>query len=146
MSIVLVHARANKPIELKSFVAAWRIWFRQFGPSELDWWMDPMPRLNTKDGLSVLLKKDHKFSLDCLCRMLASEAYTNMMHATHPFMVKNDKWIKESRAINPVTGNEVNGAKLRPDAVKEYAALPRAERARLQEAAAKLAAAIEGHR
>lgn len=105
----LPHAN-GQAIPKELFLAGWWVWFERFG-NGLDPATAAMPRGNVAQGLAQQLIAEKRFSLDVLCRMLATPPYRNGMQATPPLMAANMHLLEESPA-QAANGTIVNGAKL----------------------------------
>ncbi|MFJ1254253.1 hypothetical protein [Cupriavidus sp. CuC1] len=111
----LSHANGQQ-IPDEKFLAAWSIWFQRFQPS-LDPLTDAMPRLPSIDPLALQLAAGGHFSLNVLCRTLATPPYRNTMQATGDLMAANAHLLEPLGGVrNPASGRLVEGARLTPDA------------------------------
>ncbi len=93
------------------FCQAWHAIFCLYGAGIVG---TDLPRLNTINPLATLIQNNHQFSLEYLCRMLVPNGYKNTMQATNDFMEINSHILDQiPNVLNPVTGRQVQGARLR---------------------------------
>lgn len=95
------------------FICAWVEHVSRYWPEETNPYTLCLPRLNIHNGIAYFYHPhDRQFCLDFLCRMLVPDGYRNRMQATPAFMQANSHLLAACRAVNPITGIMVNGAKL----------------------------------
>ena len=108
------HANGHQ-VPLADFLEAWRITVNNYGPGgdAMGSLQVALPRLNAKTmPMCYYLQSGKEFSLEYMCRNLVPNGYRNTMQASRIFMRENSSVLEETRVLNPVTGREVNGARL----------------------------------
>lgn len=116
--ITFPHANGYQ-VPLADFLQAWRIIVDAYGPGNCEGspLRVPLPRLNAKEPILHYIRSSTEFSLDYLCRNLVPNGCRNTMQASNIFMTENNAVLEEVRVLNPVTGRDVKGVRLREEAI-----------------------------
>lgn len=117
------HANGYR-VPLADFLQAWRTIVDVYAPAGD---ATAIPRLNSIQPMLHYIQQGKQLSLEYICRNLVPNGYRNTMQATKQFMTANDEVLEMVTAINPATGNKVNGARIRESAVVHHDLRPRVE-------------------
>lgn len=103
------------------FIAAWVIWFKEYGPGNRDWTVDPMPVRNSAATLSNQIQQHGVFTCDVLCRVLRGKD-RDTMQATRVFREdnSNSKIIDTVRERFPGESRVINAVRITEGAVKKW--------------------------
>lgn len=113
------------------FLAAWKVWFKRFGPKQTsgalqDWKIGKMPIGASNDSLSDLIREDKRFSLEVLCRMMVPWSYRNDCQVDDVFL-RDYKVLFEISSWSDEDGHEQMAANLSASALQIWNAMSFAE-------------------
>lgn len=113
------------------FLAAWKVWFKRFGPrhpngSLQDWKYSKMPIGASDDSLSNLIREEQRFSLEVLCRMMVPWSYRNEQQVDDSFL-RDYKVLFELSSLTDEQGVEHMTANLSDKALQIWNAMSFAE-------------------
>ncbi len=106
----------NYQIHRGLFIAAWKVWFKRFNDSPLDWQEGRMPVGSSDLALSELLKEGNRFSLEVTCRLMVPWNFRNRMMANDKFIQLNPA-ILRSVPYMTTSGEAVEGVRLTDQAL-----------------------------
>lgn len=104
------------------FIAGWKVWFKRFSEHPQQWKYGKMPLGQSSDTLSALIRRNQRFSVEVLARMMVPWAYRNTSQVSEEFVNKYSDWL-ELTSLSDAQGNEIPAVCLTEKAVNYWDSL-----------------------
>ena len=114
--LVTIPNADNFQLQRSLFVAAWKVWFKRFSDTPLDWQEGIMPLATSNENLSELLDSGQRFSLEVICRLMVPWNFRNLEMATVQFIKLNPALFRLVPCHRP-NGEVVDGVRLTDQAL-----------------------------
>lgn len=104
------------------FIAGWKVWFKRFSEHPQQWKFGKMPLGQSSDSLSELIRKEQRFTIEILARMMVPWPYRNTSQVDKSFLDDYSEWL-DTTSVTDEGGAEVVAASLTEKAVKYWNSL-----------------------